>query len=84
MFIESGIPIPTSRVNNKRLSWDYGEFPFDQMEVGDSFGVAPPEGGHLIYTQNKVSGAAAKLHRESNLRFTTRQMGDHVRCWRVA
>jgi hypothetical protein len=82
--IETGIPVPTSREPIVRATWNPGAFPFDLMLVGQSFAVPPPPGVDLIVVQNRVSGAASKLHRETNKRFTTRQCGDVVRCWRIA
>lgn len=83
MIVESGIPIPTNRSTRQRSGWNPDDFPFGLMEVGDSFAVSPPEGVHLIYVQNKITGAASKLHRETDKKFTTRQTNGQVRCWRV-
>lgn len=82
--IESGIPLTSDRSVRQRISWNPGEFPFDKLDVGQSFSVRPPAGIDLIYVQNKITGAASKLHRETLKRFTTRQQSDCVRCWRIA
>lgn len=63
--IDKGIPLP------KR-------YPFDQMEVGDSFAV--PEG----ISRTRVSIAAMRYGRDHKMKFTVRQMPDRsLRCWRV-
>ena len=63
--IDKGIPLP------KR-------YPFDQMEVGDSFAV--PEG----INRTRVSVAAMRYGREHKMKFTVRQMPDRsLRCWRL-
>lgn len=82
--IESDIPLTANREHRARATWNPGAFPFDRMQVGDSFAVRPPAGVEAIYVQNRVSGAASKMHRETTKRFTTRQRGGVVRCWRVA
>ena len=64
--IDKGIPLP------KR-------YPFDQMEVGDSFAV--PEG----INRTRVSVAAMRYGRDHGMKFTVRQMPDRsLRCWRIA
>lgn len=53
-------------------------YPFEQMEVGDSFAV--PEG----INRTRVSVAAMRYGREHKMKFTVRQMPDRsLRCWRV-
>ena len=69
--IEKNVPLP-----EKNIRWKY---PFDQMEVGDSFAV--PEG----INRTRVSVAAMRYGREHKMKFTVRQMPDRsLRCWRIA
>lgn len=63
--IEKGIPLP------KR-------YPFDQMEVGDSFAVPPG------VSRTTVAIAAMRYGRDHDMKFTIRMMPDRsYRCWRV-
>jgi hypothetical protein len=61
--IDKGIPIPN-------------RFPFDQMEVGDSF---------VITTKRHTASVAARRYGDKhNMKFITRQMPDGtIRCWRT-
>ena len=83
--IDHDIPVGADRSHIVRSTWNPGALPFDLMAVGDSFAVRPPAALDPIRAQNRVSGAASKLHRETRKRFTTRQQRDgSVRCWRIA
>lgn len=63
--IDKGIPMP------KR-------YPFDQMEVGDSFAVPPG------VSRTTVAIAAMRYGRDHDMKFTIRMMPDRsYRCWRV-
>jgi hypothetical protein len=65
MKVEKGIPLPR-------------RFPFDQMEVGDSFAV-PPD-----VHRTTVSIAALRYGRKHGMTFVTRMVADRtLRCWRV-
>jgi hypothetical protein len=61
--IDKGVPIPN-------------RFPFDQMEVGDSF---------VITTKRHTASVAARRYGDKhNMKFITRQMPDGtIRCWRT-
>jgi hypothetical protein len=61
--IDKGVPIPN-------------RFPFDKMEVGDSF---------VITTKRQTASVAARRYGDKhNMRFITRQMPDGtIRCWRT-
>jgi hypothetical protein len=61
--IDKGVPIPN-------------RFPFDKMEVGDSF---------VITTERQTASVAARRYGDKhNMRFITRQMPDGtIRCWRT-
>jgi hypothetical protein len=61
--IDKGVPIPN-------------RFPFDQMEVGDSF---------VITTKRQTASVAARRYGDKHgMKFITRQMPDGTfRCWRT-
>jgi hypothetical protein len=66
MKVEKGIPIPA-------------RFPFEQMQVGDSF-VVPME-----ITRYAVSVAAHRYGKKHGVKFTVRKYKDGTyRCWRTA
>jgi hypothetical protein len=64
--IDKGIPMPR-------------KFPFEEMEVGDSF-VVPPD-----THRTTVNIAAKRFGDKHNMKFATRTMPDRtLRCWRIA
>lgn len=66
MKVDKGIPVPR-------------KYPFDKMEVGDSFAVPPG------VSRTTVSIAAMRYGRKHGMKFVTRMMPDRThRCWRVA
>tara|TARA_R110000822_G_scaffold34070_6_gene96971 strand:- start:3005 stop:3316 length:312 start_codon:yes stop_codon:yes gene_type:complete len=85
IVVEQGIPIPKDGQGRKRNDWAKPKFPFDEMEVGDSFAVRPQEEQPLIVLQNTCSGAAHLYGKKQvpEKKFTTRQRGTHVRIWRI-
>lgn len=65
MKVESGIPIPK-------------KFPFDEMQVGDSFAI-PPE-----VKRGTVRIAAMRYGDKHGMTFVTKKMPDgSYRCWRT-
>lgn len=65
MKVEPGIPIPKN-------------YPFDQMNVGDSFAVPPED------IRSKVNVAAKRYGDKHNMKFTVHLMPDRtLRCWRI-
>lgn len=70
MKIEKGIPVP-------KVGDAMRKFPFDQMEVGDSFLINGAEPG-------KVSGAAYHYGRTHQKKFSIQKTEDGHRCWRIA
>jgi len=62
--VEKGKPIP-------------GKYPFDEMEVGDSFLI--PEG----VKRHTVAVAALRYWRKTGKKFTTRKVPEGYCCWRV-
>lgn len=81
MKIEKGVPMPvfpdgrTRRYETKAG----GEYPFPQMEVGDSF-VVP------IDRKGAVGVACNSYKKKHGKQFTTRKTedGNFVRVWRIA
>lgn len=67
--IDKGIPLPP-RGGRQRYPWQ-------EMEVGDSFFV---EGASV----RSLSAAAAQVGRRSGRKFSLRTVEGGVRCWRVA
>lgn len=66
--IEKNIPVPDGY---RRSNW-----PFDEMEVGDSFAV--PKAKARVAKQ-----AAYNRNKGIDRRYVTRSEGDGVRIWRV-
>lgn len=81
--IESGVPIPP--IYRRAVRGNARIYPFETMEVGDSFFVpgTPEEPG--TWVQNRVNASANYwLKRYARTRrFLTRQLADGVRCWRI-
>jgi len=74
--IDKNISIPVSH-NHKK-------YPFDEMEIGDSFYVEA-NGSQLNSVQTKLKSAASHWmvrNRKSYL-FVTRRQGDGIRIWRT-
>lgn len=69
MKVEKGIPAPAPR--------EVVEYPYADMEVGDSFHV---EGGTL----NKMCYQNRKAGNKLGWKFTVRKVEGGVRVWRVA
>lgn len=66
--IEKQIPIP-------------GKYPFDDMDVGDSFFIPP----HIRREGVNVAALRyTKTPKGLNKRFTIRKVPDGFRCWRMA
>lgn len=57
-------------------------FPFDEMEVGDSFDVPAPHGNQTLRVRS-ARVAATKRSKNSTQKFTSKLVGDVVRFWRV-
>lgn len=70
--IESGKPIPPDPRK---------KYPFDQMEVGDSFFV--PLGDNEQRVKKTVSNCARSFGKRVGQRFSIRSDGDGIRIWRV-
>lgn len=85
MVVEQGIPIPEDGQRRQRNEWKKPDFPFKEMQIGDSFAVRPQPEQPLIVLQNLCSGAAHTYGKNQKpmQKFTTRQRGAHVRTWRI-
>lgn len=83
--IDKGIPIPPHEPGRRKM------YPFDRMEVGDSFFVATSEPGNLSLDDAtkrlaKNLGTAAycwATHHGNGRRFVVRIVGQGARVWRV-
>ena len=77
--VSKGIPIPGQRGASTPQN-----YPFFQMEIGDSFSVPKSE-------EKAIRNAISRVHNKNkNLQFTTRKMGPvgraklpHYRVWRI-
>lgn len=69
--VEKGITVPRVR--------RYTKYPFDKMEVGDSFYC---DGA----TRNSIASSASRYARNKGQgkKFTIRKEGNGCRCWRIA
>ena len=77
--IEKGLPIPPKF---KRTSVTDG-YPFDGMEIGDSFLVESPVKNQKK-TAARVAFAMQRSARATGRKFTLRKVDNGVRCWRIA
>ena len=65
MEVEKNVPIPA-------------RYPFDKMEVGDSFALPPSA------ARNSVTVSAGRYGNKHNMKFIVRIMPDRtLRCWRT-
>ncbi|QQN73927.1 hypothetical protein [Croceicoccus sp. YJ47] len=75
--IEKGVPLPSSRQAHVK-------YPFNEMEVGDSFKVtlAESHSENVTNLQRALGSRGAQVLGKGKV--ATRQEGDAVRVWRVA
>ncbi len=73
--IEKGVPMPPSRKTKM-------EYPFSQMQVGESF-LIPSEGAEARLARSRVESAARTAGRRLGAKFTVRITPEGVRVWRV-
>lgn len=79
--IEKNVPVP--RMSGPRSA---PVFPFDKMEIGDSFKIPIKSWEKPRIVQNRLSAAAARwraLPGNADFLIKTRKDGNAVRCWRV-
>lgn len=77
--IERGVPIPPPA--RSRSAERQNKYPFDTMEVGDSFFVATKADETSAGIQRRLTACAA-MHKP--MRYATRRVDGGVRCWRIA
>ena len=77
--IEKGIPLV------KKMRGFGNEYPWDKMEIGDSFHITMPEGGKISSFQSGIAKNARFyfLYNNKQYKFTTRKDRDGVRVWRT-
>lgn len=77
--IEKNIPIPPEEAEDKTE-----KYPFDGMEVGDSFLVECEPSMRKVYRSTlEVAALDWAIRRESKAKFTARDAFKGVRVWRV-
>lgn len=77
--IEKGVPAPKRRYGAKAGE----QYPFEKMEVGDSFEVQCENELDAKKRQLSILGHIGR-HAPQGAKFTTRVTGNTVRCWRIA
>jgi hypothetical protein len=70
--VQKNIPIPSAAKTDKRK-----KYPFDEMDVGDSFFVAN-------MTARALSNSSQWHANKTGKKFTCATEADGARCWRVA
>lgn len=80
--VEKGIPIPTINRTTRQL------YPFDKMEVGDSFKVQLVLGEKHAKKFNSLNSAIHAFRKKNKClekRFTCRHIKEEeiIRCWRI-
>ena len=76
MKIEKDIPIPHSRLTGNRK-----KYPFENMEIGDSFFVQVV---NIFEKRKRASSIIACARRELPKKFISRQVDGGVRIWRIS
>lgn len=81
--IEKNVPVPVSYTKNNL------KYPFDQMEVGDSFFI-PFKEGQSNEEKRKITNAVSsscftykRAKKLNDITFATRMTKEGVRCWRT-
>ena len=70
------VPMPKARA-------PAGRYPFDNMDIGESFFIEPENGVSIDQLQRRVSTAAYRAKYIFGKTFTTRRMDGGVRCWMI-
>lgn len=78
--IDKDVPVPGKNSFRKSI------YPFDIMEIGDSFLVELKDGEVLRRVISRVSSVAGLAAKRSGggVKFTARQTADGIRVWRIA
>jgi hypothetical protein len=74
--IEKGIPVP------ERPSGSAAKYPWNQLEVGDSF-VVPRMNGEPMQLTRERAGKAIQFAKKRGWTFCTRQVETGIRVWRL-
>lgn len=69
--IEKGVPLPSDERGRA------AKYPWAEMEIGDSFFLKDG-------SSSSISGAASNAGKRLGFKFSTREMDDGVRVWRIA
>lgn len=72
--IDSGIPVPASNAGRKP------KYPFEEMDVGQSFFEAG-DSGEL--QKNAISSVSYFRRKHPDMRFTVRRVDGGIRVWRT-
>lgn len=81
--VERGIPCPPRNNAERFYSSQCAAYPFEIMEVGDSFLVPYiPERTPLRELQ-RVASAMGEFHKATGKTFTNRTLKEGIRCWRT-
>ena len=77
--IDKAVPIPETKKTGKRRSL----YPFENMEVNDSFLVPNPLKLTTLILRNRVNSAAAYHSKIDGMKFTVRDTVEGIRVWRT-
>lgn len=77
--IDKDIPAPEKR------PYTHNDYPFEKMNVGDSFQLEGEDFKSTLYLRNKITQAAKKyaLVNKNEAKFTTKITDNSVRVWRI-
>ena len=73
--IEKGVNVPPK-------AREIIKYPFLNMEVGDSFHISAKE-QDLQTSYNRLNNAMSRHHKNTDMRFTLRNLKTEVRVWRI-
>lgn len=76
--INKDIPIPSSRRSENH------KFPFDKLEVGQSFLVPNPDNLPAKQVRNRVNSLANYFGKRKDKKFVIRTTTEGVRVWRTS
>ena len=77
--IDKAVPIPDKNKSGKRKS----VYPFNEMELNDSFLVPNPDNLSTIILRNRVNSAAVYHSKIDGMKFTVRDTVEGIRVWRT-
>lgn len=80
MEIDKNIPVPTSGIQKGRPR----KYPIESLEIGDSFLIPYEKDVNKNAMHSRASGSIANFRKKHpEKKFTTRQMEDGIRVWRI-